>query len=73
MVVCFLSGSEEGRSDSALALEAQLSDIESESILRVPGLLEPLLQEGFDSLLSDWPFDGVHAGVPARSDFDVGG
>jgi len=45
MVVCFLSESEMGRSDfqrSAL----RLSHVESESILRVSGLLEPLLQEG---------------------------
>src|SRR5580700_7941909 len=72
MVVCFLPESEIGRSDSALALEAQLSDIESESVLRVSGLLEPLLQERFDLLPCRWPVDGVHAGVPAGSDFDVG-
>ena len=31
--------------------EAQLSYVESESIFRVSRLLEPLLQEGFDSFL----------------------
>src|SRR5580704_8626385 len=57
---------------SALALAAQLSHVESESIFRVSGLLESLLEEGFDSFLRRWSLDGGHAGVPARSDFDVG-
>ena len=34
-------------------------------------LLEPLLQEGFDSFLCRWSVDGVHARVPAGSDLDV--
>src|SRR6476659_9876707 len=54
------------------ALSSELSDVESEPIFRVSGLLEPLLQERFDSLLRCWSLDGGHAGVPARSDFDVG-
>src|SRR3954471_23492722 len=62
MVVCFLSA----------AVEAELSHGESESIFRVSGLLEPVLQEGFDSFLRRRSLDGGHAGVPARSDFDVG-
>jgi hypothetical protein len=57
---------------SALAVAAQLSQVEPESILQVSGVLEPLLQEGFDSFLRRWSFDGGHAGVPAGSDFDVG-
>jgi hypothetical protein len=72
MVVCFLSESEIGASDSALALEAQLSHVESESILRVSRLLEPLLQERVDSFLRCGSLDGSHAGIPARSDLDVG-
>src|SRR3954451_7620818 len=72
MVVCSVSESEMGRSDSALAIEAHLSHVESESIFRVSGLLEPVLQEGFDSFLRRRSVDGGHAGVPARSDFDVG-
>src|SRR3954454_13615869 len=63
MVVCFLS---------ALAVEAQLSHGESESTFRVSGLLEPVLQEGFDSFLRRRSLDGDHAGVPACSDLDVG-
>src|SRR3954453_12220694 len=62
MVVCFLSA----------AVEAQLSHRESESIFRVSGLLEPALQEGFDSFLRRRSLDRGHAGVPARSDLDVG-
>jgi len=46
-----------------LAHEPQLPDVESESILRVSRLLEPLLQEGFDSFLRRWSLDGGHAGV----------
>src|SRR5690348_43322 len=57
---------------AALGVEAQLSHVESESIFGVSRLLEPLLQEGFDSFLRRWSLDGGHAGVPARSDFDVG-
>src|SRR3954470_23495404 len=72
MVVCSVSESEMGRSDSALAIEAHLSHVESESVLRVSGLLEPVLQEGLDSFLRRRSPDGGHAGVPARSDFDVG-
>src|SRR3954452_13857191 len=53
------------------ALSSELSHVESESIFRVSGLLEPLLQEGFDAFLRRWALDGRHAGVPARSDFDV--
>src|ERR1700750_520300 len=71
MVVCFLPESELGRSVSVLAREAQLSEVESESILHVSRLLEPLLQKGFDSLLCRWSVDGVHARVPAGSDLDV--
>jgi hypothetical protein len=52
--------------------EARLSYVESESIFRVSRLLEPLLQEGFNSFLRSWSLDGGHAGVPARPDFDVG-
>src|SRR3954465_15481407 len=72
MVVCSVSESEIGRSDSALAIEADLSHVESEPMFRVSGLLEPLLQEGLDSFLGRRSLDGGHAGVPARSDFDVG-
>src|SRR3954468_17223059 len=57
---------------SELVREAQLSDVEPESVLRVSGCLKPLLQQGFDSLLRRWSLDGRHAGVPARSDFDIG-
>src|SRR6476469_8459587 len=57
---------------SVLALGAQLSHVEPKSILRVSRLLEPLLQEGFDSFLRRRSLDGSHTGVPARSDFDVG-
>src|SRR4051794_2233996 len=60
------------RSMSALALEAELSHGESESILRVARGLEPLFHKGCDSFLSRWSLDGRHAGVPAGSDFDVG-
>src|SRR3954471_6355121 len=72
MVVCSVSESEMGRSDSALAIEAHLSHVESESIFRVSGLLEPLLQEGLDSVLRRRSLDGGHARVPAGSDLDVG-
>src|SRR5256885_8639942 len=54
------------------ALSSELSHVESESIFRVSGLLEPLLQEGFDAFLRRGSLDGRHAGVPASSDFDVG-
>src|SRR2546421_6801224 len=54
------------------ALGSELPYVESESIFRVSGLLEPLLQEGFDAFLRRRSLDGGHAGVPARSDFDVG-
>src|SRR4051794_34715231 len=63
MVVCFLS---------ALAVEAQLSHGESESIFRVSRRLEPVLQKGLDPFLRRRSLDGGHAGVPARSDLDVG-
>ena len=46
--------------------------MESEPILRVSRLLEPLLQEGLDSFLGRWSLDGGHAGIPAGSHFDVG-
>ena len=46
--------------------------MESESGFRVSGLLKPLLQEGFDAFLRRGSLDGGHAGVPARSDLDVG-
>src|SRR3954449_3608630 len=72
MVLCFPSEGEMGRRVSTLAIEAQLSHGESESIFRVSRLLESLLQEGFDSFLRRWSLDGGHACVPARSDFDVG-
>src|SRR4051812_29179866 len=72
MVVCFLSESEIGVRTSAIAVEAQLSEVGSESVFQVSRLLEPLVQEGFDSFLRRWALDGGHAGVPARSDFDVG-
>ena len=58
---------------SALALEAELSQVESESILRVSRLLEPLLQERFDSFLGRWSLDGGHAGIPAGSHSTSGG
>src|SRR5690348_5977850 len=61
-----------GRSDSALAAWARLSQVEPESILQVPRLFETLLQEGFDSFLCCRSLYGRHAGVPARSDFNVG-
>src|SRR5256885_11851059 len=57
---------------SAFAVEAQLSHVESESVLCVSRLLEPLIQQRFDSFLRRWSLDGGHAGVPAGSDFDVG-
>src|SRR2546423_14707867 len=57
---------------SALAIDAQLSHGESESIFQVARRLEPVLQEGLDSLLRRRSLDGGHAGVPARSDLDVG-
>src|SRR3954467_13128754 len=57
---------------SAPAIDAQLSHGESESTFRVTGLLEPVLQEGLDSFLRRRSLDGGHAGVPARSDLDVG-
>jgi len=57
---------------SALALDAELSHGESESIFRVSRLLEPSLQEGFDSFLGRWSLDGGHAGIPAGSNLDVG-
>src|SRR4029077_20153305 len=57
---------------SAPAREAELSHGESESVFRIAGLLKSLLQKHFDSLLGHWPLDGGHAGIPARSDFDVG-
>src|SRR5258706_1823311 len=57
---------------SALARDAELSHGESESIFGVSGLLEPLLQEGLDSLLGCRSFDGGHAGIPAGSDLDIG-
>ena len=44
-------------------MEAQLSQVEAESILQVSRLLEPLLQEGFDVFLGRWSLDGGHAGV----------
>src|SRR2546423_4034759 len=69
MVVCFLS--EVGWAVRISALSSELSHVESESIFRVSGLLEPLLQEGFDAFLRRGSLDGGHAGVPARSDFDV--
>src|SRR2546423_6120066 len=72
MVVCFLPEVRWAVRISALAVEAQLSHVESESIFRVSRLLEPLLQESFDSFLRRGSLDGGHAGVPARSDFDVG-
>src|SRR5437879_554920 len=72
MVKCFLSESEIGRDTSALALEAKPSQVESESILRISRLLQPLLQEGFDSRLRCGSLDRVHTGIPARSDLDVG-
>src|SRR4051812_2388941 len=72
MVLCFLSESEMGVRASAMAVEAQLSDGGSESLFQVSRLLESLLQQGLDVLLRGWPLDGGHAGVPARSDLDVG-
>src|SRR6476619_4703499 len=57
---------------SVSALSSELPHVKAESSLRVSGLLEPLLQEGFDAFLRRWPLDGGHAGVPARSDLDVG-
>src|SRR3954453_19669868 len=57
---------------SALAVEAQLSHGESESIFRVSRRLEPVLQKGLDPFLRRRPLDGGHAGAPARSDLDVG-
>src|ERR1700722_13209981 len=72
VIMCFLSEREIGRfRASALALEPQLSHVESESILRVSAGLEPLLQESFDSFLRRGSVDGGHAGVPARLHFDV--
>src|SRR5882724_11387545 len=71
MVVCFLSESER-RAGRISALSSELSHVESESIFRVSGLLEALLQEGFDAFLRRGSLDGGYAGVPARSDFDVG-
>src|SRR3954468_13269377 len=72
MVVRSVSESEMGGSVSALAIEAHLSHVESESIFRVSGFLEPVLQEGLDSLLRRRSPDGGHARVPAGSDLDVG-
>src|SRR5689334_5593905 len=57
---------------SAVAIAAQLSQVEPESMLQVSRLFETLLQEGLDSFLRRWSFDGGHARVPARSDLDVG-
>src|SRR5205085_9968607 len=71
MVVCFLSESEKGIRISAWGVEAQLAQVEPESILDVAGPLEPLFQEGFDVFLRGWSLDGAHAGIPARSHFDV--
>src|SRR6266481_8502880 len=72
MDLCFLQRVRLTVRISALALEAELPQVESESILHVSRLLEPLLQEGFDSFLGRRSLDGGHAGVPAGSDFDVG-
>ena len=72
MVVCFLSESEMGIGMSALGVEAQLAQVEPESVLEIAGLLEPLFQEGCDVVLRGGSLDGGHAGVPAGSDFDVG-
>src|SRR5260370_10925212 len=72
MVLCFLSESEKAVRISALTLEAELPQVESESILRVSRLLESLFQEDFDSSLGRRPLDGGHAGIPAGSPFDVG-
>src|SRR3954465_2253222 len=57
---------------SALPLEAQPAQGVPKSVLQVSRLLESLLQEGLDVLLRRWSLDGGHAGVPARSDLDVG-
>jgi cholesterol oxidase len=46
---------------SALAVVAELPQVEPESILRVSRLLEALLQEGFDAFLRGWSLDGGHA------------
>src|SRR3954452_20671173 len=57
---------------SALALAAQSAQRVAKSILHVSRLLQSLLHEGLDVLLRRWSLDGGHAGVPARSDLDVG-
>src|SRR4051794_39223350 len=65
MVVCFLSEIQIGRGVSALAVEAELSHVDAESILRVATLLESLFQQGTDLLLRGRSPHGGHAGVPA--------
>src|SRR5882757_39171 len=70
MVVC--SCQKERWAVRTSAFSSELSHMESESIFRVSGLLEPLLQEDFDAFLRGGSLDGGHAGVPVRSDFDVG-
>src|SRR3954465_10963849 len=72
MVVCSVSEREMGRWDSARAMEPPLPHVEPEPMFRVSRLLEPLLQEVLDSFLRRRSLDGGHAGVPARSDLDVG-
>src|SRR4029077_7519351 len=72
MIVCFLPANGQAVERSALVLEAQLSQVEPESSLHVSRLLEPVLQERLDSFLRRWSPDRGHAGIPARSDFDVG-
>src|SRR6476646_1595702 len=71
MVVCFLSRSGEMAVRSS-ALDSELADVESKAILGVSRLLKPLVQERLDAFLRRWSLDGRHAGVPARSDLDVG-
>src|SRR4029078_4871422 len=71
MIVCFLLEVRWAVRISVPAVESQLPHGESESVLRVSRLLEPVLQEGCNSLLRRRSLDGGHAGVPAGSDFDV--